>query len=70
MIRHEQIPDEVVEAALRAYTGNNCECNSCRKAVVRTIAAALNAWPHVALSTHVDEGRRIVLPLPKDAADE
>ena len=45
LIKPEMIPDEVVEAALRAYSGNTCECSSCRKAVIRTIAAAFNAWP-------------------------
>ena len=33
------------------------------------IAAALTTWPHIALSTHVEEGRRIILPLPPQEGD-
>jgi hypothetical protein len=58
MIKPEQIPLEVIAAAWDGL-GANDDMRS-------AITTALNAWPHVALSTHVDEGRRIILPLPKE----
>ena len=66
MIKAEDISDEVVEAALSAYSGNSCTCSSCRKAVVRTIAAALNAWPKISTADWGDHGEEfIILPLPQ-----
>ena len=63
------IPPEVVEAALRAYSGGNCECSSCRKAVVRTITAALKAWPgmQIDLSWPAERPLYLVLPLTENA---
>ncbi len=71
MIDPKQIPPEVVEAALRAYSGNSCECSSCRKAVIRTIAAALAAWPGMEFDPAMCERGKdfIILPL-KEARDE
>lgn len=64
----EDIPHEVVEAALNAYTGNNCNCNSCRKDVIRTIAAARNAWPGSEISWIAGESEDgdLILPLPQE----
>jgi hypothetical protein len=71
MIDQKQIPPEVVEAALRAYSGNSCECSSCRKAVIRTIAAALAAWPgmYTDQMAHEAQPKRLILPLPQEARD-
>jgi hypothetical protein len=55
MIDAKQIP---VEAAMEAFM--KYEAGGTWHQI---LAAALNAWPHVALSTHVEEGRRIILPL-------
>ena len=80
--RIRPIPPEAVEAAARAITMalvlaidddtralalTDDERKELSRAV---IAAAISAWPHVALSTHVEEGRRIILPLPTEPADE
>ena len=71
MIHPDQIPDEVVEAALRAYSGNTCECSSCRKAVIRTVAAALSAWPGAFpwKFTGPLEGTGYILPIPQKGDD-
>jgi hypothetical protein len=61
MIRSDQVPEEVWRVAMVTYhreIRRNPE-----QAWQRAIAAALTTWPHVALSTHVEEGRRIILPL-------
>ena len=59
MIRANQIPDEVVEAAREAWDGNyNWH---------QFLAAALNAWPRVRLKL---DGRYALLPLPQEASDE
>lgn len=63
------IPPEVVEAALRAYSGNSCECSSCRKAVIRTISAALAAWPEGKVMTPPMEDTGLFLPLPQEGRD-
>ncbi len=70
LIKPEMIPDEVVEAALRAYSGNTCECSSCRKAVIRTIAAALNAWQGARVSVlFPPNAPHLILPLPQKEGD-
>ena len=71
MIDPAQIPQEVVETALRAYSGNSCECGSCRKAVIRTVAAALAAWPgaYTDQMSHEAQPKRLILPLPQEARD-
>ena len=62
MIKPDMIPDDVVEAAREAWLRSDVSAKEDWRVA---IAAALRAWPGVGLSTHVDEGRRIVLPLPK-----
>lgn len=63
------IPEEAVEAALRAF---GCECGSCRKAVMRVLRAALRAWPGI--QTIKEEDRATVaavyLLLPQENTDE
>jgi len=63
IIRSEQVPDEVWRVAMVTYH-REIRRNPDR-AWQLAIAAALTTWPHVALSTHVEEGRRIILPLSK-----
>jgi hypothetical protein len=76
MIRAEQIPDEVVEAALPfsalcAYyckpSANDCQC---RQNLFRAIAAAINSWPDAGIEEYVNGDRGIFLPLPQEASDE
>ncbi len=71
MITPDQIPDEVVEAARRAYYAEK-PCG-----FRESIAAALNAWPEMHTAIDDDEDSddpptrlAIILPLPKDGADE
>jgi hypothetical protein len=68
MLKPEQVPENVWKAAMSRYHA------TVRKnpgmAWQSAIAWALENWPHVALSTHVEEGRRIILPLPTEASDE
>jgi hypothetical protein len=85
MITAEQIPDEVVEAAaidlFRSATAGPSGYSwatthertraKWRKNARVTIAAALAAWPgkrHDKIDGHVRQF--LILPLPKDAADE
>jgi hypothetical protein len=61
MIRSDQVPEEVWRVSMVTYhreIRRNPE-----RAWQLAIAAALSTWPRVALSTHVEEGRRIILPL-------
>lgn len=80
MIKPEQIPDEVVEATAWAMcddiNGEGAWDETpfrhrpmWRSAACAAIAAALDAWPWVGISPHVDGGWRIVLPLPVKASD-
>jgi len=64
MLKPDQIPDEVWHTAMSTY--HKTIRKNPGKAWQEAIAAALNAWPHVGLSTHVEEGRRIILPLPRE----
>jgi hypothetical protein len=64
MITAEQIPDEVVEAARRAYYAEK-PCG-----FRESIAAALNAWEGADEFEDADRRGYLTLPLPKDAADE
>ena len=61
MINPENVPEEVWRSAMSTYH------KTLRKnpgmAWQAAISAAITSWPHVALSTHVEEGRRIILPL-------
>lgn len=64
MLKPEQIPEAVWRVAMMTYhreIRRNPE-----QAWQLAIAAAITTWPHVGLSTHVEEGRRIILPLPKE----
>jgi hypothetical protein len=69
MIRPDQIPDEVVEAL----------CNHVGPVMTRddwhsAFAAGLNAWPNAIPTSATDHllvaRPALILPLPKDAADE
>jgi hypothetical protein len=67
MITPDQIPDEVVEAARRAYYAEK-PCG-----FRESIAAALNAWPWAETRLedwHTPPETVLILPLPKYAADE
>ena len=80
MIRANQIPDEVVEAAARAICAGNkwgepCAepCTDCVPEARAAIAAALNAWPDMAEQFFPNSPLRppgIFLPLSQDARDE
>jgi hypothetical protein len=68
MITPKQIPDEVVEAARRAYYAEK-PCG-----FRESIAAAMNAWEGAIPTSATDHllvaRPALILPLPKDAADE
>ncbi len=68
MINPENVPEEVWRSAMSTYH------KTLRKnpgmAWQAAISAAITRWPHVALSTHVEEGRRIILPLPQEPSDD
>ena len=67
MLTSNQIPEAVWRVAMMTYhreIRRNPE-----RAWQLAIAAALTTWPHIALSTHVEEGRRIILPLPPQEGD-
>lgn len=54
MIKPEQVPDEVVEAAAKELAHTNGWRNQqgvevCKPVVIDIIAAALNAWPGIKL---------------------
>lgn len=62
MIRADQIPDEAMNALLRAL--------QLRKGGREAFAAALNAWPGVyPVNYGGDEPPFLVLPLPKENAN-
>jgi len=76
MIRAEQIPDEVVEAACRAYTSIMLDIAP-ELAISEAIAAALNAWPGAELDPYPQgTGKKAVvkwyldLPLPQEPRDD
>lgn len=72
MLKPEQVPDEVVEAAAKelAYTNgwrNQQGIDVCKPVVLEIIAAAITAWPGAAVCHYTigdDEGYEMVLPLP------
>jgi hypothetical protein len=70
MIRPDQIPDEVVEAAI--YGFYNATGPKTKDDWRSAIAAALNAWPE---ALHITEGQfgrvnaEIILPLPQKGGD-
>lgn len=61
MIKPEQVPEAVWRVAMMTY--HREIRRHPEQAWQLAVAAALTTWPHVALSTHVEEGRRIILPL-------
>jgi hypothetical protein len=63
MIDAKMIPDDVVEVYCAAYLDN--------KDIRAALAAALAAWPN-ATKDELEPGDEpfLILPLPKDAADE
>lgn len=66
MIRVDQIPPEVVEAAARALKDHPLVPFTEDAALViarASIAAALNAWPRALLKM---DGRYFLLPLPQE----
>lgn len=68
MIDASQIPENVWKAAMSRY--HKVIRHNPAIAWQSAIAWALENWPNVMLSTHVEEGRRIILPLPTEARDE
>ena len=69
MIRAEQIPMEVVEAA--AYVYRTVPLYTTHDDAIRAaIAAALNAWPDAGIEEYVNGDRGIFLPLPQEPRDE
>jgi hypothetical protein len=70
VIRAEQIPDEVVEAAARTLAGsaqlNLMAWNAHARA---SIAAALNAWPDMEVRPTFNPSR-IILPLTQEIPDD
>lgn len=80
MIKPEQIPDEVVEAAaitlmgrlmvsqqdaLHVWSGMyEPEKEQFRREARASIAAALNAWPALKICYFLPQGRTIMLPFP------
>lgn len=84
MIRADQIPDEVVEAAARdivqtlqslaaenglTMTGAEEAMDGFRKVARASIAAAINAWPDAGARPTFSP-TRIILPLPPEASDD
>ena len=75
MITPDQIPDEVVEAAKAGYflaaEANRNAGDVITDVWLAALAAALNAWPGVwECKYHGDGSLAILLPLPKEGADE
>ena len=69
MLKANQIPEEVVEAAVAAWKKDDQSF----RPNAETIAAALNAWPFGAVCHYTiknTEGWELVLPLPQEARDE
>ena len=60
-IKPNHIPEPVWHTAMSTY--HRVIRKNPGMAWQAAIAAAITRWPHVALSTHVEEGRRIILPL-------
>ncbi len=78
MIRADQIPDEVVEAAVKAFDESEEDAYVSHAHDIRAaIAAALNAWPGAELDPYPQgTGKKAVvkwyldLPLPQENSDE
>lgn len=68
MIRPEQIPDEVVEAAAKSMGWTSATVlQRDRLRFKGHIAAALSAWPNFGMSKWSD--RTFILPLPPEEGD-
>jgi hypothetical protein len=73
MIRPDQIPDEVVEAVekvLSRYLVGGYTLDHKESIAGIITAAALNTWPGGRLDYWSVYDGALLLPLPKDAADE
>lgn len=71
MIKPEQIPDEVVEAAAKHISEADMEDypNYWKKQLRASIAAAINAWPGVGIETVFVEEDYLILPVPNEPRD-
>lgn len=71
LIKPDMIPDEVVEAACRAYTSIMLEVAP-ESAISEAIATAINAWPRAMVISyaHLGECDWLRLPLPQEPRDE
>jgi hypothetical protein len=80
MIRPEQIPDEVVEAAAKVIADANGwrekhSVSICKPVAVEAIVAAINAWPGANVFPGMQRGftetpPHLILPLPQEKSDE
>jgi hypothetical protein len=70
MIDTKQIPDEVVEAAVTAWLEKASDYTRLNESIRAAIAAALNAWPNARLDYWAHYDGALLLPLPKEGADE
>ena len=66
MLKAEQIPDEVVKAALEAWKKDTETFHP----NAGTIAAAINAWPGMEMETVFVEENYLILPVPREPRDE
>ena len=66
MIKPEQIPDEVVEAALEAWKTDTETFHP----NAGTIAAAINAWPGAEIEKVFVEEDYLILPLRKENTND
>jgi hypothetical protein len=82
MIRPEQIPDEVVEAAAKVLHANNevfhdvswddlgdYDQEAYREEARAAIAAALNAWPDSFITKYSEGAPAFNIPLPQKEGD-
>jgi len=66
VIHPDQIPDEVVEAALHAYDMSfKNDYTTGEQDIAEAIAAAINAWPDAEMRPTFNPSR-IILPLPRE----
>ena len=79
MIDAKQIPDEAVEAAVKAFDASEEDAYVSHAHDIRAaITAALNAWPGMkytgptggGLSQELFQAPLIILPLPQEVSDE
>ena len=72
MIRAEQIPDEVVEAAAKAIGEETYVSNrqTLKDAARAAIAAAINAWPGAEVVEWYHADHTLILPLPQEPRDD